>query len=77
MRGWIGLCRRAIGRASALAGLALALAVGLSACDNDPWPGGAAGSNMLYTSMIENTPRHLDPTASYWSNDTAVTYQVY
>ncbi|MDE2082346.1 MAG: ABC transporter substrate-binding protein [Burkholderiales bacterium] len=77
MRGWIGLCRRAIGRASALAGLALALAVGLSACDNDPWPAAAAGSNMLYTSMIENTPRHLDPTASYWSNDTAVTYQVY
>ncbi len=27
--------------------------------------------------MIENTPRHLDPTASYWSNDTLVTYQVY
>lgn len=27
--------------------------------------------------MIETTPRHLDPTASYWSNDTLVTYQVY
>ncbi len=27
--------------------------------------------------MLENTPRHLDPTASYWSNDTLVTYQTY
>jgi ABC-type transport system substrate-binding protein len=49
----------------------------LSACNNDPWPSGSAASNMLYTSMVESTPRHLDPTASYWSNDTAVTYQVY
>ena len=49
----------------------------LAACDNDPWPSGSASSNMLYTSMVESTPRHLDPTASYWSNDTAVTYQVY
>ncbi|HZF80912.1 MAG TPA: ABC transporter substrate-binding protein, partial [Rubrivivax sp.] len=26
---------------------------------------------------IESSPRHLDPTASYWSNDTPFTYQVY
>jgi ABC-type transport system substrate-binding protein len=49
----------------------------LAACDNNPWPHSAAASNTLFTSMIEGTPRHLDPTASYWSNDTAVTYQVY
>jgi ABC-type transport system substrate-binding protein len=49
----------------------------LSACDNSPWPKGAASSNTIYSAMIENTPRHLDPTASYWSNDTLVTYQVY
>jgi ABC-type transport system substrate-binding protein len=49
----------------------------LGACDNSPWPKGAASSNTIYSAMIENTPRHLDPTASYWSNDTLVTYQVY
>ena len=53
------------------------LALALAGCNNSPWPHDAAGKNTIYTSMIENTPRHLDPTASYWSNDTAVTYQVY
>jgi ABC-type transport system substrate-binding protein len=49
----------------------------LAACDSSPWRAGAASENTIYSSMIENTPRHLDPTASYWSNDTLVTYQVY
>jgi ABC-type transport system substrate-binding protein len=49
----------------------------LGACDSSPWRAGAASENTIYSSMIENTPRHLDPTASYWSNDTLVTYQVY
>lgn len=49
----------------------------LAGCNNSPWPQGAAESNVVYSAMIENTPRHLDPTASYWSNDTLVTYQVY
>ena len=49
----------------------------LAGCDNSPWSQGAASQNTVYTSMVENTPRHLDPTASYWSNDTLVTYQVY
>ena len=53
------------------------LALALAGCNNSPWPHDAAGENTINTSMIENTPRHLDPTASYWSNDTAVTYQVY
>jgi len=57
--------------------LMAASAMLLAACNNDPWPSGSASSNMVYSSMIESTPRHLDPTASYWSNDTAVTYQVY
>ncbi|HSV70660.1 MAG TPA: ABC transporter substrate-binding protein [Methylibium sp.] len=56
---------------------ALLLVAALAACDNSPLPLGAAESNTLYTAMIENTPRHLDPTASYWSNDTPTTYQVY
>ncbi len=49
----------------------------LAACDNSPREAGATKSNLIYSAMIENTPRHLDPTASYWSNDTLVTYQVY
>jgi ABC-type transport system substrate-binding protein len=53
------------------------LASTLAACDNSPWHKGAASENTIYSAMIENTPRHLDPTASYWSNDTLVTYQVY
>jgi ABC-type transport system substrate-binding protein len=51
--------------------------LGLTACDNSPWPRGAERQNQIHSAMIENTPRHLDPTASYWSNDTLVTYQVY
>ena len=49
----------------------------LAGCDNSPWPHGESQRNVIHTAMIENTPRHLDPTASYWSNDTLVTYQVY
>jgi ABC-type transport system substrate-binding protein len=56
---------------------ALLLALAITGCNNSPWPRGADRENTIYTSMIENTPRHLDPTASYWSNDTLVTYQVY
>lgn len=58
-------------------GLLLALVALLAGCDNSPWQRGAEESNTLYSAMMENTPRHLDPTASYWSNDTLVTYQVY
>lgn len=57
--------------------LMAALALVLTACNNSPWPDGAEQSNTVFSAMIENTPRHLDPTASYWSNDTLVTYQVY
>ncbi len=56
---------------------ALGVAMLFTACDNSPWPKHAAAENTIYSAMIENTPRHLDPTASYWSNDTLVTYQVY
>lgn len=59
-------------RAAALGAVAL-----VAACDNNPWPKHSASENTIYSAMIENTPRHLDPTASYWSNDTLVTYQVY
>lgn len=49
----------------------------LGGCDNSPREAGAAKSNLLYTAMQESTPRHVDPTASYWNPDTLVTYQVY
>ena len=59
-------------------GLAVAaLALGLAACNNNPWPRDAAASNTLFSAVIESSPRHLDPTASYWSNDTPYTYQIY
>jgi ABC-type transport system substrate-binding protein len=48
-----------------------------AACDNNPWPRGASGTNTLFSAIQESTPRHVDPTASYWSPDTLVTYQVY
>jgi ABC-type transport system substrate-binding protein len=58
--------------------LALAAAtLCLAGCDNSPWPKNASSDNTIFSAMIENTPRHVDPTASYWSNDTLVTYQVY
>jgi len=63
------------GRASCWA--ALVLAGLLSGCDNSPWESGAAGTNTLFTAMYENSPRHLDPTASYWTNDSPFTYQIY
>lgn len=66
-----GLARRALRWAAALSLSALV------ACGNSPWPSGSDSANVIRSAMIENTPRHLDPTASYWSNDTLVTYQVY
>nr|WP_310737058.1 ABC transporter substrate-binding protein [Rubrivivax sp. A210] len=58
--------------------LTLAAAGWLAAgCNNNPWPDRSAASNTLHSAVIENSPRHLDPTASYWNNDTAYTYQIY
>jgi ABC-type transport system substrate-binding protein len=55
-----------------------ALGAALAGCgNNSPWPDGSEKTNVIRSAMTENTPRHLDPTASYWSNDTLVTYQVY
>ncbi len=57
-----------------LAGLLLAL---LAGCDNSPWETGAASQNTLFSAMQENSPRHMDSVASYWTNDTTFTYQIY
>ncbi len=57
--------------------LLAALAGWLAGCDNNPWPRGSAEGNTLFTAVIENSPKHLDPTASYWNNETPFTYQIY
>jgi ABC-type transport system substrate-binding protein len=49
----------------------------LAACDNNPHPDGAAAQNSLYTAFNERSPRYLDPTSSYSSNETPYTYQIY
>ena len=54
-----------------------ALVALLAGCDNSPWENGAAGQNTLFSAMQEGSPRHMDSTASYWSNDTTFTYQIY
>ncbi len=56
---------------------ALFLATWLAGCNNSPWPDGSAADNTLFAAAQESSPRHLDPTASYWTNDTAFTYQIY
>lgn len=53
------------------------VALALTGCNNSPWPAGAAARNTLYSALIESTPRHLDPVASYWGQDTPYTYQIY
>ena len=60
-----------------VAGLALAGSLLAGGCNNNPWPENDASGNTLRSAVVENSPRHLDPTASYWSNDTAFTYQIY
>lgn len=56
---------------------AFALALSVTACNNSPYPAGAADSNTLYTAFNERSPRYLDPTSSYSSNETPYTYQIY
>lgn len=60
-----------------LSALGMVLAVLVAGCNNNPWPDGAAASNTLYTAVSGSSPKHLDPTASYWSNETPYTYQIY
>lgn len=58
--------------------MSLVLCAGvLAGCDNSPYPSGAAAENTLYTAFNERSPRYLDPTSSYSSNETPFTYQIY
>ncbi len=78
MGAWAGVLGGRTGGGRALATCAtLAVALGLAGCDNNPLPHDAAASNTIFSANIESSPRHLDPTASYWSNDTPFTYQIY
>ena len=70
--------RGVFGRWCAAAWLvASGMLVSLAGCDNSPWESGAAGHNTLFSAMQEGSPRHMDSVASYWSNDTTFTYQIY
>jgi ABC-type transport system substrate-binding protein len=55
----------------------LVAAFALAGCNNNPLPDDVAASNTLVTAFTEKSPRHLDPTASYWNNETPYTYQIY
>ena len=57
-----------------LAVLLFAFAAG---CSNSPHAEGAESQNTLFSAFTERSPRHLDPTASYWNNETPYTYQIY
>jgi ABC-type transport system substrate-binding protein len=61
-----------------LAALLLAsLALLLGGCNNSPYPVGAEKQNTLFDAFDERSPRYLDPTASYASNEAQYTYLVY
>ncbi len=47
------------------------------ACNNSPWPAGAAKENILFNSFDERSPRYLDPVASYSNPESAYTFQMY
>jgi ABC-type transport system substrate-binding protein len=65
-------------RAAGGSGLAVWVAVlALAGCNNNPLPDDVAASNTLVSAFTEKSPRHLDPTASYWNNETPYTYQIY
>ncbi len=63
--------------ARSIAAAALAVSALVAGCDNSPHRDGVAKTNTLFTSFTDRSPRHLDPTASYWSNETPYTYQIY
>jgi ABC-type transport system substrate-binding protein len=53
------------------------MVLAVAGCDNNPWPAAGAASNTLFTAAKDSSPRHLDPTASYWSNETPFTLSIY
>jgi ABC-type transport system substrate-binding protein len=49
----------------------------LAGCNNNPHSGERASDNTLYSAFLDRSPRHLDPTASYWNNETPFTFSIY
>ena len=66
---------RRLGGAGAMAAAVCAASL-LAACNNSPYPAGAAKDNTLYLSFDERSPRYLDPTASYTAPESVYTYQI-
>ncbi len=71
MAGERGPLRRAWGACGAL------LWALLAGCNNNPLPRDLAANNTAVSAFLQSSPRHLDPVASYWSNDTPFTFQIY
>jgi ABC-type transport system substrate-binding protein len=65
------------GRAARRSGWIVLLAGLLGACNNSPYPAGAAAENTLFNSFDERSPRTLDPTTSYSNPETPYTYAAY
>ncbi len=53
--------------------------LGLAACGvpNNPNPPGSESTNTYFTATQESSPKYLDPTSSYSSNETPITFQIY
>jgi ABC-type transport system substrate-binding protein len=65
------------GRALVLVFRLLFVTMLLSGCDNDPNPPGAEATNTEFTATLQETPKFLDPTASYASDESPITMAVY
>ncbi len=66
-------------RAACGVGSIAAVAVFLAACGvpNNPNPPGSEGTNTYFTATQESSPKYLDPTSSYSTNETPIVFAVY
>src|ERR1700744_3498272 len=56
--------------------VALGIAL-VSGCNNDPNPPGAEATNTEFAAQLQETPKYLDPTASYASDEAPIVEAVY
>jgi ABC-type transport system substrate-binding protein len=57
--------------------LALVAMAGCSRVTNSPHASGAEKTNTIFTAFTSRSPKYLDPTSSYSSDETPYTFQVY
>jgi ABC-type transport system substrate-binding protein len=78
-RGREGRSERGTWRLGGGAGLLFGAVLWLAGCgiESSPNPPGSEGSNTLFTSFDESSPKYFDPTSSYSTNETPFTYSVY